>query len=543
MNIHQLSLTILLLSITYSANAHAEDVYQGINGTLACPADSNATKINAGIALDAANPWPTDCINCISHAIMVTDPSVVGEMMDGQSASPPASKAWELRHLLTEISGSAGPGGALKDLLESFDADQSLNSFEVKRRPGVKEKIIIPWVAAAGLNSPGELFETLNNTGDVTDKAWSLAPFKLISIGYRPDLILRDIISNHAISGGEGRFIFQALQDNRKFAPFTIIFEYALPATSTAGASAWAVRYDALRQLPFGARYNAELEAITRSFTDRNPTHNGPNNVSIGQIRTNELMNNPWELREFRLAENGRLLPSTVKMNPDLKFNSDKSDKLIDFLNSEEFSGSFPTTVIPWLINGEPFLAGSSLTPFEFVDPKSPGKSVNTWLSASNVPESLRHRFASTTCNGCHGGDAVRTSLPSQVLVPNGFFITGFTHVDARGDRFANPSNAVLSEFLCSADLVERVRAMAVWRSPAASARLLAALPSLGVTPQALAQMRVTSERFATGTVLQTITGTGGLTAPVVIMDQRQDELKVIDQGIDLLIQNIGRVH
>ena len=87
------------------------------------------------------------------------------------------------------------------------------------------------------------------------------------------------------------------------------------------------------------------------------------------------------------------------------------------------------------------------------------------------LTEAIRHRFASTTCNGCHGGDAIRavalsdkTGEEAEIenraiaskLVPHGYFLTGFTHVDARADRPGHQGGSIMSEFMCESDLVAR---------------------------------------------------------------------------------------
>lgn len=88
--------------------------YIGVNGLPACPVGSNADRINKGEDLGDITfegktfdvQWP-NCPKCISHALMITDPSVVD--------APVAE--WSLRHLLDEITGAAGPGDAIKTVI------------------------------------------------------------------------------------------------------------------------------------------------------------------------------------------------------------------------------------------------------------------------------------------------------------------------------------------------------------------------------------------------------------------------------------------
>ncbi len=464
--------------------------YTGVGGKATCLADSNAVKIDRGQSLDGTGDWPTHCVNCISHALQVTATSVVGDV--GQ---PPAKPEWSLRHVLTEIGGSRGPGSALQDFLGTMVVDGAINSFPVAARPDIRSVLLDPWQQKAGVTSLEALADVLNGGqgAQAADAAWAAAPFKLVSIGYRPDLVRPDFEARRINAGGEGRLIFQAITD--EFQPMLIIFEYTLPARNETELVAWTRQYDALRQMPFGPAYNDALAAITRQFTDRNPAYAVPNNVTLGQLRTNELLvlNRDWELREFRISHNGRLEPAAVQMNPDLRFNSAPDmATLLAYLASPEFSGSFPNTTIPWTFAGRPFLAGSSITPVSFIG-------ADTWLAGQTGID--RERFASTTCNGCHGGDAPRgVAFPGKeaVLNPDGVFQTGFTHVDARGRTFGRPNDTILSDFMCQSDLVARAAAFELFRNdPQAIANLL-----FGSGPDAAFGSAQTEENRAAASVV-----------------------------------------
>lgn len=445
--------------------------YTGVGGKATCEADSNAVKIDKGLSLDGTNAWPVNCANCISHALQVTAVSVVGDV--GQ---PPAKPEWSLRHVLTEIGGSRGPGGALQDFLGTMVVDQTINGFRVAARPDIERDLLNPWQASTNVATFGALVDVLNgNQGAAAaDDAWSKAPFKLVSIGYRPDLVRPDFEAGRINAGGEGRLIFQAISGTQ-FRAMLIIFEYTLPARNTTELVAWTDQYDALRQMPFGPDYNDALLKITKQFTDRNPKYAVPNNITLGQLRTNELLNfngvnaEQWELREFRISHAGRLEPAAVQMNPDITFNEGQGQAaLLRYLASDEFTGTFPNTTIPWNFEGKPFLGGASHTLFGFVGNSGP---VNTWLKGvPGLAASERERFASTTCNGCHGGDAPRgVAFPGKesVLIPQGFFLTGFTHVDARGSDNApgRMTDTILSDFMCQSDLVARAAAFELFRN------------------------------------------------------------------------------
>ena len=40
--------------------------------------------------------------------------------------------------------------------------------------------------------------------------------------------------------------------------------------------------------------------------------------------------------------------------------------------------------------------------------------------------------------------------------MPHGYFLTGFTHVDARADRPGHQGGSIMSEFMCESDLLAR---------------------------------------------------------------------------------------
>jgi hypothetical protein len=513
--------------------------YIGVNGLPACPAGSNADKINKGedlgdITIERSTfdvKWP-NCPKCISHALMITNPSVVDA----------AVTEWSLRHLLDEIAGAAGPGDAIQTVIGSMRVDQVIHSFDVPMRPDVEKIIVQPWIAAAGVTSFSGLVDRLNGKDGTAgaNAAWDAAPFRLLSIGYRPDLLNGNFAEKRVLSGGEGRFIFQAVGQNGQFIPMLLIFEYELPATLPEEAIAWAEKFHKLTTRDFGEAYNAALREVTMGFTNRNVKFSRPNNNMLSQLRTNELAGPPtgpdqWELREFRITHAGRLEPATVQMNPDLTYNSDPGLKaaLVDYILGPEFIGSFPQTTIPWSHHGAPFLAGSSITPAGFVfgpPPSTPGERpprVDTWLAgeveaapegedyAAEIPaegspvltEAIRHRFASTTCNGCHGGDAIRSvGLSDKIgeeaevenraiaskLVPHDYFLTGFTHVDARADRPGHQGGSIMSEFMCESDLVARaavLRGLVDAGTPAAmlvaenAAQILAEEPQMAQAP------------------------------------------------------------
>lgn len=464
--------------------------YVGVKGQPACPVDSNADKINRAIPLDndPKMHWPIHCERCISHALEILDPKVVGDVLPDGKSEPPKRAEWSLKYLLTQIGLPRGPGSALKDVFDAFHTEQIVNGFKVDPRPDLDTFITRPWVKRAGAQDFDDLIARLDGKVGADDtqktanqnKAWEAAPYKLVAIGYRPDLVKFDVDRNQISSGGEGRFIFQAI-NNGQFLAQTIILEYRLPATDAAGVKDWVNEFNKLRLMEnFDDTYLNELARITKRFTDRDVRKPVPNNISLGQLRTNELFFPgafDWELREFHISGKNKLEQTAVQMTPDLSFNNKDNPVdtklLTDYLNSAEFQGAFPNTTIPWSFNGRALVGGSAFTPASFInlkfgtggtDQPVEADKVDTWLKGVFNDEDKRSRFAASTCNGCHGGDAPRTTdlknldgvTKENVLVPLRSFQTGCTHVDGRGVRAGHVTNAIMSDFMCSSDLVAR---------------------------------------------------------------------------------------
>ena len=195
--------------------------YPGIRDLEACTAASNAVKTNNGKALDEIKPniWPVNCKNCISHALQVMHPSVVGEFNKDGSSEAPASSFWTLRSLLTQIAGTRGPGAAIDDVLGSMLEPQTINTFDVRPRGDLDVFIVKPWIRDAGAVDYPDLIRRLNSKDAAeADKAWAAAPYKLVAIGYRPDLVRPKVDEGRFTSAGEGRFVFQAI-DKREPTP------------------------------------------------------------------------------------------------------------------------------------------------------------------------------------------------------------------------------------------------------------------------------------------------------------------------------------
>jgi hypothetical protein len=305
----------------------------------------------------------------------------------------PSAAKWTFGKLMANMAGANDAPTFVLNWLRQWETDQTINGFTAAARPAIGPQIINPWLAASG--------------GSRLDL--SKAPFRLLAIVNRVDL--RKTPSYSAGNAGEGRFVFCATDRNGNALPFTVIFEYELPARNIADVKAWASAWHELGSLPFGDTFNAKLEAITDRFAGRGVMPAKINGSAINQVRTNEIaLGSPWELREFRLASRGgQLVQVTCKQEVD-----------VSFFNTSELSA---------FINGNAaaIIAGRHQVPSHMVAAAAPEQLV---LNAPRINGNLeaRHKLALNTCSGCHFRETG----------------TGFTHVDPR----ARGQEARLSGFL-----------------------------------------------------------------------------------------------
>ncbi len=192
-----------------------------------------------GFAEDCAFKTPPDII--VGKELMITDLSVVNDARTGGPGG-----AWSFGRLMSAMAGAGQSGGAfVKDWLGTWQTGSSVNGFALPRRPAIEDKVIRPWMAKDGATSFAQWTPDLGN-----------APFRLLAIVYRPDLGI--VTTNNTIAdAGEARFVFTALDlgaqpdlDRAPPLPFTLIFEYTLPASSRDQVKAWAARWHGLGSLP-----------------------------------------------------------------------------------------------------------------------------------------------------------------------------------------------------------------------------------------------------------------------------------------------------
>lgn len=351
-----------------------------------------------------------------ARELMITDLSVVEDPVRTEWTAPvgtPGRGVWTFGHLMAEMAGSRPPGQLTLDWLREWERDQRFASSVAPARPAIRALVIDPWLEKSGCAAGVTRCEL-----DLTQ-----APFRLLAIVNRMDL--RDTPEDlterpggsgdaHTRHAGEGRFVFGALGPAGERLRFTIIFEYTLLADSVTDVVAWAQRWHALGSIPFGADYNAALEAITRDFAAAGLAARRPNGSAIAQVRTNEVaLGSPWELREFRLAPStGALVQAPVVQTPDFADNG--TSALGNTMRS----------------HARAILDGSYRVPPGHLGASGPTPTSAAIWSAPDVDEDdVRHLFSLRTCSGCHAGETgtrflhVGTREPGEASALSGFLI------------------------------------------------------------------------------------------------------------------------
>ncbi|HEX6240104.1 MAG TPA: LamG domain-containing protein, partial [Polyangiales bacterium] len=335
---------------------------------------------------------PVGCFVRASRELLMRDLSVVEDPLRTRFEGPdddPRTGAWTFGRLMQQLAPSdAEAPDLVEHLFESWLEDQTINGFSVPAKPRMQTLVLDSWPRT----EDGKL--------DLRR-----SPLRLLAIVNRIDS--RNLAHGHA---GEGRFVFGVLGPDGNAEEFTVIFEYRLPATTTADVQDWADRWHALGALPFPSEaYNAALQALSDRFTRRGAEPGRPNGSALAQFRTNEVaLTNAfvWELREFELsAETHKLEPASVKLTPDNRFIAD-SPLVAAFINQNESAVLSEKHDVPPTFEGQAFLGGSS-----FNDLNTP------WSAPGIVDTEARHKFGLNTCNGCH-----------SLVEAN----TGFLHISRR---------------------------------------------------------------------------------------------------------------
>jgi len=359
-------------------------------------------------------PAPPTNAELIRKSLMITDLSVV----EDQARTVAPGGAWTFARLMTDMAPPGQAGAFVKDWLRTWEQPQTVsNGAQMAARPGIRAVVSTPWMARDG-----------HSGGDMTTWQPNLAnaPFRLLAIVFRPDLAI--IRNNAMVRTAEARFVFGVTDASGAPLPFTVIFEYGLVAPTVDAMREWARDWSTLAAMAFGPAYNAALQQVTDRFAGRGAAPAKPGGNALNQLRTNEialtLPPNPgpplWELREFTLealaAVGGApvvsLRPATVKQNPEIALNG--TETLARFINDNEARFKDRAFMLPPHHLGAPFLAASSLIPFNLV-----------WNGPGIRDNQARHLLALGTCNGCHHRESGRKADSAGTNV-------GFLHIGVR---------------------------------------------------------------------------------------------------------------
>lgn len=339
------------------------------------------------------------------RSLMITDPGVLDDPAFSfnpctQTGNP--NGVWTFGHVMTELAGGMNPSDFCHEWLDHWTVDQTINGSVSPQRQLVHDEILSNW-------------PTLGN-GDLD---MTMAPFRPIAIVLRIDL--RSSIGYGQGNAGEARIVYCYIDANcnpRKFLP---IFEYAINK-SGCDIKAWGEDWADLSTMVLGsAQYNTALAALTTQFTD---VTSSPNANGLGQLRTNEFLVNPWELREFHLdAGSGLLTQTTVALTPDVAHNN--TNPLGDIING--VSNNLPN-----------ILGASALTGFS----SNAGQPAAFWRAPNVIDNDDRHDFSLNTCSGCHKRETD----------------TFFTHVSEAGFGSAAPLSGFLTGITVTDPVVTTVQ-------------------------------------------------------------------------------------
>ena len=382
-------------------------------------------EVELGTAASVAGIDPARSL-LITHVRVVEDPLRTFNPCTG--VGTPMGK-WTFGYLMEQMANQPvtgiDPSTFVRKWLKHWEAMQVVNGWSVAQRNAVRDTVIIPWVQASG--GPGQPLNL------------KLAPFRLLAIVNRIDL--QGNSGYQTSNAGEARFVFGAIDRRNNLCnvvEMSVIFEYGIDLEDCESVKNWAKQWINLSSIPIGTpAYNDALENITEQFVIAGVAPKKVNGSALNQLRTNEFLNQPWELREFKLTPGigdlfpatGALTQTTVKQTPDPVLNGTAT--LSDYINSDCFGTNTGTHVVPIAFPRNPLDAGLPNPPAMLGghSPVPPG----VWNAPAiacgpSPPGEARFQFSNATCGGCH---LTETN-------------TSFYHI--RPTQFGTP--AILSPFL-----------------------------------------------------------------------------------------------
>ncbi|RKH53665.1 hypothetical protein D7Y23_02600 [Corallococcus sp. AB050B] len=407
--------------------------YQGL------PMDAESFGWGSKVPVTSCPLLPASTQSSWERTLMIRDPAVVldpARTWDPCTGEGTKGGVWTFAHLMREMAQGSGarPEAFVLSWLSLWLNDFQANGDTVPARRKMYDEVIAPWATASGATSTLQQNPTTGRWEVALSRPLDLeiAPFRLLAIVNRIDLAgIRDSDGKPS-DPGELRFLFGLTRPSPwgggteatcNLKPFTVIFEYGVPGDGCAPVIAWARQWAVLGTYgSFNVAYKAQLQQMTQSVVLRGRAPGKGNGNALNQLRTNEsALGFPWELREFRLADenpvsgkdkpsNGLLRVHTMARTPDDANHDSQTDPDIDaFVRTHVKNGvEQPVTVstrctarfaMPRAVNGRPFVGANSL-----VGPPT------HWEGFSVTPTDAtevcaRKEFSVNTCNGCHFKD------------------------------------------------------------------------------------------------------------------------------------------
>jgi hypothetical protein len=240
----------------------------------------------------------------IPNSIAITDLSVVEApdfTFNPCAGTGTPNGVWTFGHLMSQLAAAEGldVSDFCRDWLDHWTVDQHINGFVAGARMPVRDEIINSWPT----DQDGRL-------------SMADAPFRLLGIFNRTDLRDNGTGSSYTAEGsaGELRFVY-CFTDGCSSSPrpFLVIFEYRVNKVGC-DVQTWGQQWAALSDLPLGSpEYLDALAVLTTEVTDvTNGLHR------LAQLRTNEFIERPWDLREFVISDSGFLVQKSVVATPDV---------------------------------------------------------------------------------------------------------------------------------------------------------------------------------------------------------------------------------
>ena len=413
-----------------------------------------------GITLPVPTPSPGVTNLFQDRVLAIRNPAVV---QDAARTWNPCTNTgisngiWTFNHLVTQLANQPAsgidPGFMVERWLETWTSrapDPVINSITVPDREQMT-RIIDQWP------------RTTAGTLDL-----NRSPLRLLAILPRVDLRRTTGssggygggASGDPIDAGELRFVFGfvlpptwdatgftgvvPLSGGCRALPFTVIFEYGVPACNCFDVVGWAKRWKQLRFLdPTTAAYKDHLALLTERVVRANADRRKSNGSAINQIRTNEIaLSTVWELREFQLTQQAFSLieETTTADTPADPFNNtvtvrnwmlgmiqpnltaanrfeDPVPLVSLFFSGNSFLGAHPQVPAP------PVPATTPPNTFFWTAPGLTSLGVNGGMNAQNW---ARHRVSRATCNSCHRRETSTTFLHVSPTTPLPAAISGF---------------------------------------------------------------------------------------------------------------------